>query len=212
LSEPYEHIQPVGFQPPVAGDKARPHRPWPRWQPWHIVIVLALAVLAMSLWFVVSARVVTLEFSPAIEDVTLSGGFAIALGERRLLRPGQYTVRAQAAGYAPLSQSITVAGDGDGVFRFALEKLPGRLQVVTQPAGAAVEIDGKPAGPMPASSAAILPPASRRSPLITPRAPSRPPTTAAKPNTLPSRSPTSCSMRCRPSSTASMPIPPCGWW
>jgi len=157
LSEPYEHIQPVGFQPPVAGDKARPHRPWPRWQPWHIVIVLALAVLAMSLWFVVSARVVTLEFSPAIEDVTLSGGFAIALGERRLLRPGQYTVRAQAAGYAPLSQSITVAGDGDGVFRFALEKLPGRLQVVTQPAGAAVEIDGKPAGPMPADGFSLAP-------------------------------------------------------
>lgn len=159
MSEQHERIQPAGFQPPVGPGRTPVRRPWsfPRWQPWHVVLVLALALLSASLWFVISARAVTIEVMPAAEQVKVSGGFSIALGERRLLRPGQFTVQAQLAGYRPLRQSFTVTRDGDNVFRFALQKLPGRLQVVTNPAGAAVEIDGKAAGPEPANGYSLTP-------------------------------------------------------
>ncbi len=159
MSEQYERIQPAGFQPPGAGGKAPPRMALalPRWQPWHIVMVLALALLALSLWFVLTARAVTLEFSPAVEQVEVSGGFSLRVGARRLLRPGEYAVKVQAAGYQPLSQTIQVVSSGDGVFRFALEKLPGRLQIVTRPAAAAVEIDGKDAGAAPAEGYSLTP-------------------------------------------------------
>lgn len=159
MSEPHERIQPAGFQPPVGPGRAPVRRAvaFPRWQPWHVVLVLALVLLSVSLWFVISARAVSIEVTPAAEQVKVSGGFSIALGERRLMRPGQYTVQAQVKGYQPLRQSIKVTSDGDSVFRFALEKLPGRLQIVTNPLGAAVEIDGKVAGPAPANGYSLTP-------------------------------------------------------
>lgn len=157
MSNQHERIQPAGFQPPGAGGNVAARMALPRWQPWYLVAVLALAVLGVSLWFVVSARAVTFEFSPAQAQAKVSGGFSIALGKRRLLRPGQYTVQAQAVGYQPLSQSVTVRADGDGVLRFSLDKLPGRLQIVTQPVGAAVEIDGKAAGAAPETGYSLTP-------------------------------------------------------
>jgi len=157
LSEQYERIQPAGFKPPNAAGKASPRMALPRWQPWYIVAALALVVLATSLWFVITARAVTLEFTPVAEHVEVGGGFSLALGARRLMRSGEYVVQAQAAGYQPLRQSITVNGEGDGVFRFAMEKLPGRLQIITQPAGAVIEIDGKAAGAAPDEGYSLTP-------------------------------------------------------
>ena len=59
-------------------------------------------------------------------------------------------VTASAEGYAPAQLDITVGGEASQDFRLRLARLPGLLQVTTQPVVAAeVSLDGKPVGRTP---------------------------------------------------------------
>jgi len=156
LSDANERIQPVGFQAPQGGKGGGPDKR-PHWSPWALALALALMVLLLSLWFVFSARAVTLTFTPAAEQLEISGGPNIKLGERHLLLPGSYKVTAQAEGYQTLEQSFEVTAEGDSEFQFKFEKLPGRLTLTSNPGGAKVEIDGEPVGKTPIEALSLAP-------------------------------------------------------
>lgn len=157
MSQTDERIQPAGFQAPVGSAKRDgPNRPI-RWNPWVLALAAALILLLLSLWFVFSARAITLEFTPAAEQLHISGGPSIKLGERHLMRPGSYRVNAQAEGYQPLEQEFEVTAEGDSEFKFKFDKLPGRLNLTSIPEGARVEVDGELVGETPIEELPLAP-------------------------------------------------------
>lgn len=157
MSEANERIQPLGYQAPL--DTERPGGPnkLPRWSFWSLALALALILLLLSLWFVFSARAITLEFTPAAEQLEISGGPSIKLGERYLMRPGEYRVNAQAEGHQPLVQSFEITREGNDEFQFKFEKLPGRLNLNSIPTGAKVDVDGEFVGETPIENLSLAP-------------------------------------------------------
>jgi formylglycine-generating enzyme required for sulfatase activity len=112
---------------------------------WSGAIYTALAVLAIVAWQLFTARAVRLDIDPPTAEIDIAGAWlAIPAGDRRLLHPGDYQLRLRAPGYEPLEQALTITDANNQEFRFALTKLPGRLEVVT-PAGveARIWVDGK---------------------------------------------------------------------
>ena len=87
---------------------------------------------------------------PAVAVVDVQGVPDLRFAGRYLLRPGSYTVRATAEGYAPGELGIQVGDAPSQDFRLRLERLPGQLVLSTQPAVAAeVSIDGMSVGRTP---------------------------------------------------------------
>jgi len=132
--------------PPAA--KASPARGL---RPWRTgAIATALLVLAVAALWLLTSSAVLIATDPASARIAIRGAPEIRLGGRFLLRPGRYAVTASADGYAPAELDITVGGEASQDFRLRLARLPGLLQVVTQPSLAAeVSLDGKPVGRTP---------------------------------------------------------------
>ena len=113
-----------------------------------ILFCVALVVVAV-LWFVFTAISISISTNPAAARVNVSGNMpAIPLGNRYLLPPGTYQVRAAAAGYKPAQSTIKVTEAVGQQFQLTLAKLPGRLRIEV-PAAAQVTIDGRPSGAAP---------------------------------------------------------------
>ncbi|MGB0956198.1 MAG: PEGA domain-containing protein [Panacagrimonas sp.] len=148
MSADADRITPVAYQPASpssGGDGAR--RP-----PLALLLVaVALLVGGLSAWFFITAVSIKLDIHPGPDAVDISGAFALPLGERTLLRPGQVRISANKQGYQPLSEPLKVEDQQDQIFQFELEKLPGLLNVISSPA-AALHIDGKPVGTTPVES------------------------------------------------------------
>ena len=157
MSPANEPIQPTDFKAPVSDSKRREPGRLPSWTPWGLALGLALIVLLLSLWFVLSARAISLEFAPKAEQLELSGGPSFQLGERYLMRPGRYQLRARAEGYQPLEQGFEVTTEGPSRFQFEFEKLPGRLNLTSLPEGAKVDIDSERVGQTPLENLPLAP-------------------------------------------------------
>lgn len=147
---PEETATPV---PPttVADRRPSPATPAPRALPWRQGAVAGtLLILAVAAFWLLTSTAVLIATDPAGASIDIRGAPEIRLGGRFLLRPGPYTVTASADGYAPASLEITVNDEASQDFRLRLERLPGLLKIVTQPAVAAeVSVDGKPVGRTP---------------------------------------------------------------
>lgn len=157
MSQANERIEPAGFQAPVGNRKHKGSPGLPHWSLWTWALALALVVLVFSLWFVLTARAITLEFTPAAEQLEISGGPSFKLGERYLMRPGKYRITARAEGYQVLTQSFEVTADGEREFQFRFEKLPGRLTLTSIPEGARLEVDGELVGETPVEELSLTP-------------------------------------------------------
>ncbi len=110
-----------------------------------VAVGLLLATLAGGAWYVFTAAPVLIEVTPEPDLVELEGGlWTPRIGGRHLLRPGEYSVVAEKAGYRPLEAPLVVSGSGDQAFRYELEPLPGLLSVTVEPddVEARVRIDG----------------------------------------------------------------------
>jgi hypothetical protein len=140
-----ELIEPSAFEPlDSAAQKPPPRANRGRW-----LLLACAALFALVMLFLLSARslqVVVIAETPA--SVELSG-LALPFGDRYLLRPGQYTVRASAEGYHPLETGVTVDERDSQTLELTLQLLPGLVSIDTLPAGASVKIDGEPAGQTP---------------------------------------------------------------
>ncbi len=165
-----ERIEPSAFEPL---DSAAQKPPQPantrRW-----LLLACAALFALVMLFLLSARslqVVVIAEAPA--SVELSG-LALPFGERYLLRPGKYTIRASAEGYHPLETEVTVDDRDSQSVELALQMLPGLVSITSVPEGASVQVDGKPAGqtplvdlPLEAGEHTLLIEAARYLPLAT---------------------------------------------
>jgi formylglycine-generating enzyme required for sulfatase activity len=114
-----------------------------------------LSALAGALWFVATARQVSIHLDPAPEALSLSGGWiAPRIGDHYLLRPGTYVLQAALACHHDLTHRFEV-GEGDRQeIRLSFEKLPGRLRIQAHREGrpgeaiqgAEVVVDGRSLG------------------------------------------------------------------
>ncbi len=149
-------IRPAAFRPLGASGAAR-SRSTVRWR------MLFLAAVAASLagvaWLAATARFVVIRIDPEPEQMILETGWSgVRLGERYLLQPGRYTLTADKNGHRRLHVSLEVGEDRQQLYRFSLERLPGRLVIDTgDVAGAEVIIDGEPAGVTPLDPIELTP-------------------------------------------------------
>lgn len=140
-----ERIDAIRFRPSEAG----PTRRSITLSPLRIALGLAAALAAVVLWFIFTATSIRLQTDPAAAKVDIEGPmFALHIGERVLLKPGEYRFRAEHPGYAPATLATAVTDASNQQFALTLARLPGKLRIET-PEAAAVTIDGKAAGPAP---------------------------------------------------------------
>ncbi len=91
---------------------------------------LLLPVLAGALWFVLTARQVTIHLDPAADALALSGGWVTPrIGGHYLLRPGTYELRAALACHRDIVHPFEVGADERQEIRLSFQELPGRLRV-----------------------------------------------------------------------------------
>lgn len=110
-----------------------------------IAAVLVLAVM----WFLFTATAITLQADPADAQVRVTGGFPVVnFGERALLRPGDYQVRAAREGHEAVQVPVTVTDARNQVFAVTLPRLPGQVQVIT-PEPMQLSVDGEVLGETP---------------------------------------------------------------
>tara|TARA_R110002110_G_scaffold405241_1_gene624251 strand:+ start:86561 stop:88639 length:2079 start_codon:yes stop_codon:yes gene_type:complete len=146
-----EPIKPSSFEPlrpdsPAATPVNRPTR----WWLWG-----SIAVFVLLLAFLLSARslqITVIAQTPASVSVS---GLAAPFGQRYLLRPGNYEVRATAPGYHPLQTTVTVNQQDNQQLELVLQALPGSVTFNSEPEGATVSVDGVELGQTPLSNVAL---------------------------------------------------------
>ena len=141
-------VEPVAFEPLPVGTRPRARRSV---RPREVFLWCLIAVLLGAAWFVFSARSVRIETEPADAQVELQGSFLrVELGNRFLLRPGDYTAIIEKDGYRGIEAPIRVTDERDQRLQFTLEKRPGVLRLMMIPEtgaeGANVFIDGEDRG------------------------------------------------------------------
>ena len=120
--------------------------------PLKAVVGSALALLAIVSFLLFTSSSVQFEVNPAEPDsLSISGGwFKLPIGDRVLLRNGEYTVVVRKDGYYDVNQSFAIAGEDSKTVEVRMRRLPGRLAVVTSPpVDAVVSIDNANVGKTP---------------------------------------------------------------
>jgi len=112
--------------------------------PLKIIVGGGLAILLLASYLLFSAKSVQFEIEPAGSDsFSIQGGwFRLPIGDRTLLRKGNYTVNVQKQGYYDVKQTFVVGDEQSMTVNLQMRKKPGRLLVQVEPAvDAIVTID-----------------------------------------------------------------------
>ena len=124
-------------------------------------IGLSFLLLFAAVWFVFSAKQITISIEPVPDRIAIGGSLiAPRFGGHFLLRSGKYTLHASKECYYALAQPFEVGDAKSQTLRFQMEKLPGRLFLQAHPSGqptiplngARVIIDGQQVGITPLSN------------------------------------------------------------
>jgi len=139
-----ERIEAVAFRPEgTAATRSQ------GFNPRRVIVPVIAAAFAVAIWFVFTSVSLTVTVAPGADRIALKGGLpALGLGSQYLLRPGQYELQVERAGYKPMTQTVDVTDEANQRVEVALEKLPGKLRVEV-PVAAIVSIDGMEAGSAP---------------------------------------------------------------
>ena len=107
-----------------------------RASPLRIIVSSLLVVLLTASYLLFSAKSVEFEIDPPGPDAfSIEGGwFRLPIGDRVLLRKGNYTVNVQKQGYYDVKQSFVVGEEQSMTVELSLRKKPGRLLVQVEPA------------------------------------------------------------------------------
>ncbi len=146
-----EHSKPIA----PATFTPRPEKETPRGfkaRPVQIGITALLLLFGVTMWFLFTARSVLITLDPAYSDLDIDGGLQLKLGERYLLRAGDYELTASATGHYPLERALAVSEEDNQELHLVLKRLPGKLSFETQPPGARVLVDGEEIGMTPLAS------------------------------------------------------------
>ena len=142
---PVGQIRPTTFKPSEPVATSSRFRPSKR----QLILASLLIVLVVGLWFSFTAKSVRFILEPDSAQVLVSGGFELTAFGYRLLREGDYSISATAAGYSPLNRPLTVGSQRNQTFNFELTKLPGRVGFSSEPPGATIFRRGKEIGTTP---------------------------------------------------------------
>ncbi len=112
-----------------------------------LALYATFLLLVMVVLFVFFATPVSLVITPDPES-TQFRGFPppVRVKDRYLVLPGQYEVRASKNGYESLKVTVSVTRGDFQELSYALQKLPGRVSIYSQPADAVVTLDGRTIG------------------------------------------------------------------
>ncbi len=113
-----------------------------------IFIGLFILLLATAA-FVLLAKPLAITVSPNPDTMDVSGFPPVMkYGDRYLGIIGSYLLQAEKEGYQALAQEIEITRDGSN-YSFNMEKLPGLIDLASEPPGATVTIDGAIVGSTP---------------------------------------------------------------
>ena len=128
-----------------------------RWRarPLQLVIAGVLLAFCLAMWFLFTARSVLFTIDPAASELNIDGGLHVALGERYLMRSGEFSVDIQAEGHYPLQQALSIGEAGQQEFHFKLQRLPGKLNFESTPQGARILIDEEALGTTPLTGISV---------------------------------------------------------
>ncbi|MDT8429325.1 MAG: PEGA domain-containing protein [Pseudomonadales bacterium] len=136
-----ELIIPVDFTPAEQEtERARFH-----FRPVYALILGFVLLAGSAAWFVLTARSVFVETIPPLADITVESGFAVQLGQRYLMRPGEYSLAINAEGYFDKAYQLQVGDQAAQNYQVSLEPRPGIITFTVtsaEPAGAAESLDG----------------------------------------------------------------------
>lgn len=138
-------IAPAAFEPRAEQVKHRGFRA----RPLQVAMISLLLLFALTMWFLFTARSILFTFDPAYSELDIDGGFTLKIGERFLMRSGDYELTVEAPGHYPLEQAFTVGDDENQELHLVLKRLPGKLSFETRPEGAQVLVDGELLGTTP---------------------------------------------------------------
>ena len=135
-STQFDPITPIDFSPPDAQQKRAGFKPrWP-----HFLIAAFLLVAGMSGWFVLTAKSVSIQASPISATIEVLSGFHVRLGQRYLMRPGEFEIRVSQEGYYDDARTLLVTDVQAQDFPIELQELPGIVSFSIT--GAAGELSG----------------------------------------------------------------------
>jgi len=144
-----ETIAPTAFRRAAEVGSAAPATNAYRWQ---AAVGTGIVLLLFVSWLLFSSKSIQFQIEPGEPDqLSVTGGwFRLPVGNRLLLRPGNYTVNVQKTGYYEVNQTLEVGDEPSRTVRIELRKLPGKLTVLTDPAiEAIVTVDDTSVGPAP---------------------------------------------------------------
>ena len=107
----------------------------------HIALACAGLLVAAFLFFLFTARSLTLDIEADTETRFSLSGFHWSFGDRLLVRPGDYQLQVTAEGYHPYAQTITVSEADTQQLNIRLAPLPGSVTITSRPEGAAMMLD-----------------------------------------------------------------------
>ncbi len=116
------------------------------------VLLTGLGVLGVLAWLLFTSRSIEIAVTPEAPDrVDIRGGwFRLPLGNRVLLREGDYTLEVEKAGYYDVNQSFTVDATPSRTIEVNLRRRPGEVTVYTADgAEATVTVNGSLVGKAP---------------------------------------------------------------
>ncbi len=120
-------IKPLEFKP-MSGNKAS--------TPFTIrlstaVVMISLLICTAAATFLFVAKAVYIETTPAYAEIDIKSKVKLKLADRYLLLKGEHQLSLRADGYYDLQQILDVGKEQDQHYSFAMERLPGHLQVNT---------------------------------------------------------------------------------
>jgi formylglycine-generating enzyme required for sulfatase activity len=139
-------IVPSAFEPLDPNSQSK----GPQRNPLRLLVALVAALTVAILWFLFTARSVEIRIDALGDsDLDIDGGLVVPLGQRLLMRSGEYRLRVETEGYHPLAATLDVGAESSQSFTFTPLPLPGILEIDSQPGGALVYLDGEQLGKTP---------------------------------------------------------------
>jgi len=120
--------------------------------PLRTIVIGGLLVLGLASYLLFTAKSVQFVIDPEDPDeISISGGwFRLPLGDRILLREGEYSLNVSKSGYYDVMQAFVVDDEPTKTIGVSMRKLPGRITVTTNPpVDATVSINDSHIGPAP---------------------------------------------------------------
>ena len=148
-------VKPASFEPIKGKPPAIPFSSNRR----TLFIFAPLCLFGVIVWYALTITSIYIATTPEQAEIKIGSLLKFKLGQRYLIRTGEYDIQIHADGYRPLLDTLTInKQDQTREFAYSLQKLPGRLKVLLNPElKAEIFIDGERKGEIPATIADIEP-------------------------------------------------------